>query len=156
MIRVVGAGGFWLRAAAIAVDWLWLFVLAGVVSILLTGVALPVSARGISPLHGGIVWTLHNVMPAAILVLSWWWCGTSPGKFLVELRIVDHRTGGPPSFWRLVLRYVGYFLSILPLGLGFLVAVFNRDRRTLHDFLAGTRVVAVRETDLELAPGAVG
>lgn len=155
MMRVVGPGGFWLRAAAIAVDWFWLFCLAGAVSILLTGVALPVSARGLGHVPGAVVWSVHNVMPAVLIVLSWWRFGTSPGKYLVELRIVDHRTDGPPPLWRLALRYIAYFISALPLGLGFLVALFNRDRRALHDFIAGTRVILVRETDLELVPGAV-
>jgi hypothetical protein len=41
------------------------------------------------------------------------------------------------SFW----RWLGYLISILPLGLGFLTAVKQENYLTWHDKLAGTRVL---------------
>jgi uncharacterized RDD family membrane protein YckC len=38
-------------------------------------------------------------------------------------------------------HFVGYPLSALPLGLGFIVAAFNTRGRGLHDLIAGTIVV---------------
>jgi uncharacterized RDD family membrane protein YckC len=40
-----------------------------------------------------------------------------------------------------VLRAVGYLVSLLPAGLGFLPALFGAERRAVHDRLADTRVV---------------
>jgi uncharacterized RDD family membrane protein YckC len=40
-----------------------------------------------------------------------------------------------------IVRAAGYFVSALPLGLGFVPAFVGRDRRALHDRLADTRVV---------------
>ena len=47
-----------------------------------------------------------------------------------------------------MIRYIGYIASIIPLGLGFVWAAFDRNGQALHDKLAGTRVVRVEETML--------
>src|ERR687892_11440 len=39
-----------------------------------------------------------------------------------------------------VLRYLAYYLSLMPLGFGYLVAGLRRDKRALHDLIAGSRV----------------
>ena len=48
----------------------------------------------------------------------------------LRLRIVDARTGGHAPFGRLVLRYAGYLVSTLPLGLGYLWMLWDRRRQT--------------------------
>jgi uncharacterized RDD family membrane protein YckC len=45
------------------------------------------------------------------------------------------------SFGQSIVRAAGYIVSALPLGLGFLPALFGPERRALHDRLADTRVV---------------
>ena len=67
--------------------------------------------------------------------------GRTLGKWATGLR-VELRDGDPVTFTRALLRHtVGYLLSLLTLGFGFLVAAFSRDGRALHDLLAGTVVV---------------
>ncbi len=151
MTRVLRAGGFWRRAVALAVDWIWLFALAGSLSIVLFGVALPGAASGAAATGAR---ALHFGLPALVLVGGWWLCGTTPGKYLLDLRVVDHRSGGRPPLWRGLLRLFGYAVAAAPFGLGFVLAVANRDRRALHDYLAGTRVVVIEETDVDLTLGA--
>jgi hypothetical protein len=51
------------------------------------------------------------------------------------------KDGGPVSFGRSLGRWAGYSLSSLPFGLGFVAAGVNRERKALHDYVAGTRVV---------------
>jgi uncharacterized RDD family membrane protein YckC len=66
--------------------------------------------------------------------------GFTIGKWATGLRI--ERNGAPPGIGRALLRhFVGYPLSFLTLGLGFAVAAINSQGRTLHDLIAGTRVV---------------
>jgi uncharacterized RDD family membrane protein YckC len=80
----------------------------------------------------------------------WFWRYklATPGKMIIRARILDAELGTAPSTKQLAIRYVGYFLS-LPFGIGFLVAVYDRRRQTLHDKIAGT--VVVREV-LPAAP----
>ncbi len=43
--------------------------------------------------------------------------------------------------WHAVLRVLAFPLSFLVFGVGFLLILVNRDRRALHDLIAGTAVV---------------
>ena len=47
----------------------------------------------------------------------------------------------PAGYGRALLRWAGYWVAGLPLGLGFVPAFFTADRRGLHDWMSGTRVV---------------
>lgn len=69
--------------------------------------------------------------------------GFTPGKWLAGVRVVDAE-GKKPGVGRSFLRAFGYFLSAIPLGLGFLWAARGAEHRAWHDRLAGTRVVSVR------------
>ena len=70
--------------------------------------------------------------------------GRTLGKWVAGLRI-ERRDGVPLSFGRALVRHlVGYPLTLLTLGLGFLFAAFDPQGRALHDWLAGTVVVRSR------------
>jgi len=72
------------------------------------------------------------------------WTGRSLGKWVTALRI-ERRDGVPLSIGRALLRHLlGYPLTLLTLGAGFLLAAFNAEGRALHDLLAGTVVVRSR------------
>lgn len=67
--------------------------------------------------------------------------GRTVGKWATGLR-VECRSGERVGFARALLRHtVGYLLSLLTFGLGFLLAALNREGRALHDLIAGTVVV---------------
>ncbi len=70
-------------------------------------------------------------------------CGQTLGKMLVGVAVV-RRDGAPAGYGRALLRCVGGALCLLTLGLGRLFVLFTRDRRTLSDFVAGTRPITVR------------
>ncbi len=67
--------------------------------------------------------------------------GRTLGKWATGLRI-ELVSGGNVTIGLAMLRhFVGYPLSFLPLGMGFLAAAFSVRGRTLHDLIAGTVVV---------------
>src|SRR5918993_4984651 len=71
--------------------------------------------------------------------------GRTLGKWIAGLRI-ERTDGQPLSVGRALLRHlVGYPLTLLTLGLGFLFAAFDPQGRALHDWLAGTVVVRSRQ-----------
>lgn len=146
--------GFWRRAAAFGVDALWLFALAGVIAILLTGQPWP--GFGDGGALTALAAVIREGLPAVVLIIGWGRFGRTPGKLLLDLRVINARTGEPPGYGRALLRYIGYFLSALPLGLGFLWIVFDRQRQGLHDKIAGTRVVMVDDAEiLDIEPASV-
>ncbi len=77
--------------------------------------------------------------------------GKTVGKWTTGLRI-ERMDGRLPGIGRVVLRHlVGYPLSLLPFGLGFLIVTVSPTGRALHDLIAGTIVVRRSERSL-LAP----
>jgi len=75
-------------------------------------------------------------------VLMWSWFGQTVGKMAVHIQ-VTMRDGDRVPLRRSVLRLIGLGLAMLPLFLGVLIALFDREKRGLHDHLAGTVVVEV-------------
>jgi uncharacterized RDD family membrane protein YckC len=78
----------------------------------------------------------------ALWSLGFWllWMAT-PGKMLLDCEIIDARSQQRARPLQLLIRYLGYFASALPLGLGFLWMAVDRRKQGLHDKLAGTLVV---------------
>jgi uncharacterized RDD family membrane protein YckC len=66
--------------------------------------------------------------------------GATLGKRLVGIRVVGP-DGGPPSPSRSAFRSLLALVSAALLGLGFLLALFTRTGRALHDLVARTWVV---------------
>jgi uncharacterized RDD family membrane protein YckC len=67
--------------------------------------------------------------------------GQTLGKWATGLR-VERLDGRRMGFVRALIRHIiGYPLSFITLGLGFLIAIVNSRGRTLHDIIAGTIVV---------------
>jgi uncharacterized RDD family membrane protein YckC len=80
------------------------------------------------------------VVLVGYMPVLWTITGRSVGKAILGLGIV-RVDGRPPTFARSMLRFCAYWLSALPLGLGFLWVLIDPSRRALHDKIAGTRVV---------------
>ena len=66
--------------------------------------------------------------------------GATPGKQLLGLRVV-RADGGRVGAWRASGRYLGEMVSSSLCWLGYVLALFDDEKRTLHDQLAGTRVI---------------
>lgn len=86
-----------------------------------------------------IIALIGTVIAIGYPVGFWVLLGQTPGKLLLGLRIV--RVNGKPLTLRYaLLRYFGYWLSAIPLGLGFLWVLVDDTRQGWHDKLAGTCV----------------
>ena len=68
------------------------------------------------------------------------WQGQTLGKMFMGLRVV-RADGGEVTPGLAFLRFIGFFLSILPLGLGIFWTIIDLEKCAWHDHLAGTRVV---------------
>ena len=65
----------------------------------------------------------------------------------MRLRVVDADTGQALSTPQAIGRYLGYYVSILPLMLGIFWVGIDKKKQGFHDKLAGT--VVVRDTSKE-------
>ena len=67
-------------------------------------------------------------------------CGQTIGKMLMGIQI-ESQAGNGVSMGMCFVRWVGYFSSALPFFIGFWWALLDKEGRTWHDRLAGTRVI---------------
>ncbi len=67
--------------------------------------------------------------------------GLTLGKWATGLRIQRVNSGNPGIGRALLRHFVGYPLSFVTLGIGFLLATVTVHGRGLHDMIAGTVVV---------------
>ncbi len=66
--------------------------------------------------------------------------GATPGKMACKIKIVTP-DGGKVSYSRALGRYFAKWISSMILGIGFLMAAFDDEKRTLHDRICETRVI---------------
>lgn len=138
-------GPFLLRCGALLIDYIVLIIVP-VVTLLFArslgydGQKLLNSGLGNS---GWMVTILLAVTNFLVLPLLY---GRSIGKFFTGLKVVG-KDGEAPSLIAVLLRHlVGYPLTVLTGGLGFLWASVSPDGKALHDYLSGTVVVFGRKT----------
>lgn len=81
------------------------------------------------------------IMSAYVIVFWLKLNGSTPGKWICACRVVNFKTGGKITLPQAVRRVIGYVLSAIPLGLGFVIAAFRKDSRGFHDKISGTTVV---------------
>lgn len=77
---------------------------------------------------------------ASYYIFFWTIAGQTPGKGILGLRILPVRAG-KLKLSRAILRYLAYYLSIIPFGLGILWILVDDRRMAWHDKIAGTYVV---------------
>jgi uncharacterized RDD family membrane protein YckC len=134
--------GFWLRAWAGMVDCLILTVLLVPLVLLLPGsVGLGAALHTAETSELLVSW----IFPALLIFAVWTAKNRTPGKRAISAIVIDERTSAPPSTGQQCGRYLGYFLAIIPFGLGLLWVAFDPRKQEWHDKLAGTIVVRPRK-----------
>ncbi|NGP51927.1 RDD family protein [Thioalkalivibrio sp. XN8] len=128
------APGLLRRLAAMFYDGL---VLAAV--LMIAGAAW-VAAHRAAAAPGDLLFRLYLVAVTALFFAAFWTRGETLGLRAWKLRLVGPG-GRPPGWGRALLRFAAAVLSWLPLGLGFLWVLVDRDRLAWHDRLSGTRLV---------------
>ena len=137
--------GFWIRVAAYVID-----------QVIITLVTLPLSLwfnlRMQKAITGGQVdWMgfsqnlgLSMAWSMSITFLyGWLFVGryaATPGKMLVKIKVVTG-DGGRVSYLRALGRTGGRFISDMTCMIGYLLTLFDDERRALHDHICNTRVI---------------
>ncbi len=138
--------GFWKRTVAVLVD-----------TFLIILVTLPILiwVYGIEYLNnehmekGSFDFIINYVFPTIAVILLWKYYQATPGKMIFKATIVDAKTGGKPTLKQWIIRYLGYFVSLLPFGLGYFWVAFDKKKQSFHDKLANTLVIQPKVIESE-------
>lgn len=151
--------GFWIRFTASFLDTLFLALpLAVVIYFLSDGnwfdfahykqnMAYAMSGNAQKALASqpelSMKWELLFEVSVFIVTIMFWkkWRGATPGKKFVHIKIVDSKTFQDIDNKQAITRSFGYIVSTFALLIGFFMVAFRKDKRGLHDLLAGTSVI---------------
>ena len=130
--------GFWIRVVAALLDTV--FVLMIIMPLLL---AIYGKEYLMSTSWSQGIWDflLNYIFPAIAVIVFWTYKSATPGKMILKMKIVDAKTGGKLSAGQSLIRYLGYYVSIIPLGLGLIWVGVDKRKQGFHDKIAGTVVI---------------
>lgn len=135
--------GFLRRALAFCVDTLLISLICSALAVSIIGseyLQLTQQTTFASLLDWRIV-VFEHLLPALWIIGFWMLYKASPGKLLLDCQIVDTQTKGRATHGQLIIRYLAYLVSAIPLGLGFIWIIFDKNRQGWHDKLARTQVI---------------
>ena len=131
--------GFWKRTLAVVLDTFIIISVTLPIFIWVYGLEDYFSDERVP--KGSFDFMMNYVFPAITVIVLWKYYQATPGKMIFKATIVDEKTGGKPSLGQLIIRYLGYFVSLVPLGLGYFWVAFDKKKQGFHDKLANTVVV---------------
>ncbi len=94
---------------------------------------------GFELISGSIIFALFVI---GYFAFFWSLVGFTPGKAVLGLRVVKHN-GAKISFFRAIIRFFSYWISAIPIFLGFLWVLWDPKRQAWHDKIAGTQVLYI-------------
>ncbi|MBM3932811.1 MAG: RDD family protein [SAR202 cluster bacterium] len=140
--------GALIRLAAGLID----LVVMGIPALLLVSIFMDVTANpDATPLES--LFSTANLLQGFIILIVTVlmlvnWDGRTPGKKILNLRIVSYPGNGELSYYVATLRSLLSLTGAFTIGLGYLVMgimiATRADRRGYHDILAGTCVIRER------------
>lgn len=155
--------GFWIRFVASFADTLFLALPVAVLIYFLSdgnwfdfsqyqqNIAYAMSGNASKALASqpqtSLKWELLFEVSVLLVTMIFWrrWRGATPGKKLVKIKIVDFKTHQDIDNKQALTRSLGYIISTLLFLIGFIMVAFRKDKRGLHDMLAGTAVIYEEE-----------
>jgi len=139
--------GFWARVGAALIDT--------IVAVLVLAIVGKILGLGDIEFNGDIQALKDNpqyargqlvqqLILAVLVVLCWLRFAATPGKRVIGAEVVDARTFQRLRPAQALLRYVCYYVSSLPCGLGLIWVAVDARKQGWHDKIAGTVVIRKR------------
>ena len=140
--------GFWRRCVASLIDTVFFSIVLLVIHALFFGdSSMQITMEdGVLNVQSDQGFTEQIIM---ILITLFMWIkflGT-PGKLVLGCHVIDAKTKQHLKPLQALIRYLSYFVSMIPLGLGFFWIAWDKKKQGFHDKIAGT-IVVVESTHL--------
>jgi len=133
--------GFWIRVGAWFIDYIIMAIASAIIYV-------PLMFMGVfsfdEPAAFAIIQLISTILNFIIpAVYESWFVGkyaATPGKMACKLKVVMSE-GDQVSFARAIGRHFAKYISGLILGIGYIMAGFDEQKRALHDRICDTRVI---------------
>ncbi|HEX2099557.1 MAG TPA: RDD family protein [Candidatus Synoicihabitans sp.] len=145
-------GGFWMRFLAKLIDGVILAIIGNIIGMVFLAGNFAELQR-LDPEDPAAMAQMFSVLGRFILIstvvgLAYHWTflaamAATPGKLALGLRIV-RADGSRLSHGRIVGRFFAEYLSSFIIYIGYIIAAFDDQKRTLHDYVCDTRVIKKR------------
>jgi uncharacterized RDD family membrane protein YckC len=129
--------GFWPRFGAFVIDSFAVLFLVVPLLVWYFGI-------GWAYAEGATAFVINWILPAVAVLLFWHFKSATPGKMVISAVIVDASTFGTPTTGQLIGRYLGYYVSTIPLFAGLVWVAFDPRKQGWHDKMANTVVIRKR------------
>jgi len=134
-------GGFWIRFAAVLIDGVILAMISYAITLPVTFTILRLTDNPMAVVGVSLILNLLQIgLAAAYTGYFLSTKGATPGKMILGLQVI-RSDGSGLTFTRGACRYLAQIVSAMILAIGYIIAAFDNERRTLHDHLCDTRVV---------------
>jgi len=135
-------GGFWIRFVAVFIDGIILNICSMVIVFIL---GLVLGVAGIEATSLKTIMVVLNILVGFVIAASYEIIligrnGATVGKMACGLKVTDPH-GKPIGYGKSTGRYFAKMLSSIILGIGYIMAAFDDEKRALHDRLCETRVI---------------
>lgn len=144
------------RLFAFLIDWAFLIIIYACLMIILKLFNINVSNIDVISIFDVDI-KVENIEPSSIIYLKvlfgflpvlyfaamfYLFKGQTIGKYLFRIKVISlyHEHLG---LWHCIERSLGYFASALEFGFGFIQALWNPNRMTLHDKIGETVVISL-------------
>lgn len=91
------------------------------------------------------LWVLNSLVQSlvvgAVLVLVWREFHTTLGKSIIGIEFAGKNGEGKPSTRDYIVRFLGFYVSMPLMMIGFVLLGIDKQKRAWHDKIAGTTVV---------------
>jgi len=131
---------FWVRAGAKIIDIFILWTIGVLVSIFLGFFISPTYDPEVSMPFPFLANFFQLIIAVSYTTYFLGKYSATPGKMACQLKVVTP-DGGKIRYSQACYRYFAEIISSLIFCIGYLMAIFDIERRTLHDRIAGTRVI---------------
>lgn len=142
--KVAKPGGFLPRLIALIIDLMILGVILLPINALWAAQLAPLEIKPDTNLaletlqRRGSLYLALVVLQLFYFAGSWTMLGATPGQLLMSLRVTDSKAGGV-GFFRATMRWFWFTLF----GVFSVLTMLGKNKRALHDLLAGTYVIQV-------------
>jgi uncharacterized RDD family membrane protein YckC len=134
--------GFWIRVGASLIDTLLLLAITMPLLYAIYGKAY-FEPQEVEWAAGTADFLLTWVAPAVAAIAFWIYRQATPGKMMLGLKVVDAKTGNTLRTGQAILRYIGYYVATIPLGIGLIWVALDERKQGWHDKMANTVVLRV-------------